>query len=108
MEPDVTRFPFPLPPHTISEQKAKVNGVFSACLEKREPHPRLCTNKAPLYSRSFRSSEVAGRIGASSFSSSQVAEPPAKPTFRIGFPFMLLKFQAISSISSLLANRLSS
>jgi hypothetical protein len=28
MEPNATRFPFPLPPRTIGEQKAKVNSFF--------------------------------------------------------------------------------
>jgi hypothetical protein len=34
MELNATRFPFPLPPRTIDEQKAKVNSLFFFSLNK--------------------------------------------------------------------------
>ena len=36
MEPNATRFPFPLPPRTIGEQKAKVKAFLGSVLGQFE------------------------------------------------------------------------
>src|SRR5215831_6840310 len=74
-------------------------------LDKREPHFRLAESAALIYSCCFGSSEAAGRTAASA-SISRSCSGLMKPTRRRGMS--VLRTQAISSISFLLANRLSS
>jgi hypothetical protein len=70
---------------------------------------RSCENSTPrVYSVDSVESFAVERASGSSLSSSRRFAPLTKPTFRVGFPVVLLKCQAISSMSSLLAKRLSS
>src|SRR5580658_1453171 len=70
---------------------------------------RSCENSTRRdYSVDAVESFAVERVFGSSLSSSRRFAPLTKPTFRVGFPVVLLKCQAISSMSSLLASRLSS
>jgi len=75
----------------------------------QSPDGRSCENSnRRVYSVDSFESFAVGRVSGSSLLRSRRCAPLAKPTFRVGFPLVLLKYQAISSISSLLVNRLSS
>jgi hypothetical protein len=72
-------------------------------------HPTPTVTVQPfVYSSSFGSSEAAGMISASSPSIFRNSAALTKPMFWFGLVIVLLRIQAISSMSFLLARRLSS
>jgi hypothetical protein len=61
MEPNAARFPFPLPPRTIGEQKAKVNSFLNGVngSSEKQPFSRTSPRAKHGYSQETHESALA-------------------------------------------------